>query len=75
MTLLRCVRSLAIAVRPVVPTAIDKLLDQMGVAADARDYTALEQSDWLETLAASGFAIAKPEGVFPRLEMPEEASA
>ena len=75
MTLLRCVRSLAIAVRPVVPTAIDKLLDQMGVAADARDYTALEQSDWLETLAASGFAIAKTEGVFPRLEMPEEASA
>ena len=75
MTLLRCVRSLAIAVRPVVPTAIDKLLDQMGVAADARDYTALEQSDWLETLAASGFTIAKPEGVFPRLEMPEEASA
>ncbi|MCT2400786.1 methionine--tRNA ligase [Novosphingobium mangrovi (ex Huang et al. 2023)] len=75
MTLLRCVRSLAIAVRPVVPAAIDKLLDQMGVAADARDYTALGQADWLETLAASGFKLEKPVGVFPRLELPADEPA
>ncbi|WP_067735878.1 methionine--tRNA ligase [Novosphingobium naphthalenivorans] len=75
MTLLRCVRSLALAVRPVVPTAIDKLLDQMGVAADARDYAALADADWLETLAASGFTLSQPMGVFPRLELPADEPA
>ena len=70
MTLLRCVRSLALAVRPVVPDAIDRLLDQMGVASDARDYDALGASDWLDTLSASGFRITQPIGVFPRLELP-----
>ena len=70
MTLLKCVRSLAIAVRPVVPGAIDKLLDQMGVVADARDYAALSNTTWLHDLAATGFQIAQPVGVFPRLEMP-----
>jgi methionyl-tRNA synthetase len=74
MTLLRVVRQLAIAVRPVVPTAIDALLDQMGVAVEARDYAALADADWLATLAASGFKVDKPQGVFPRLELPEEAA-
>src|SRR3546814_2640783 len=32
MTLFRAVRTLAIAIRPVVPAAADKLLDQMGIA-------------------------------------------
>jgi methionyl-tRNA synthetase len=77
MTLLRCVRSLAIAVRPVVPSAIDKLLDQMGVAPDARDYGALSDTAWFETLVASGFKLSQPVGVFPRLELPvaEEVGA
>ncbi|MCJ2177472.1 methionine--tRNA ligase [Novosphingobium album (ex Hu et al. 2023)] len=75
MTLLRCVRSLALAVRPVVPTAIDKLLDQMGVAADAREYAALGDGDWLEALAASGFTLSQPMGVFPRLELPADEPA
>ena len=71
MTLFRCVRDLAIAVRPVVPASADKLLDQMGIAADARDYAALGNMEWFGALVASGFTVAKPEGVFPRLEMPE----
>lgn len=75
MTLLRVVRDLAIAVRPVVPTAIDALLDQMGQSADARDYAALADAGWFDALAASGFRIKKPEGVFPRLELPAEAAA
>ncbi|WP_288417131.1 methionine--tRNA ligase, partial [uncultured Novosphingobium sp.] len=73
MTLLRSVRSLAIAVRPVVPTAIDTLLDQMGIAGDARDYQALSDVTWLDDLIASNFRIAQPVGVFPRLELPEVA--
>jgi methionyl-tRNA synthetase len=71
MTLFRCVRDLAIAVRPVVPTSIDGLLDQMGVGEGARDFAALDSADWFADLAASGFTLGKPEGVFPRLELPE----
>jgi methionyl-tRNA synthetase len=75
MTLLRCVRDLAIAVRPVVPASADRLLDQLGVGKGARDFAALENPDWFAELAASGFRIAQPVGVFPRLELPEEAAA
>ncbi|WP_260922450.1 methionine--tRNA ligase [Novosphingobium sp. 9] len=75
MTLFRVVRDLALAVRPVVPGAIDALLDQMGQAADARTYAALATNDWFATLAASGYKVDKPQGVFPRLELPEEAAA
>lgn len=75
MTLFRVVRDLAIAVRPVVPTAIDALLDQMGHAIDARDYAALADTGWFDALAGSGFKVDKPQGVFPRLELPEEAAA
>ncbi|GGB98325.1 methionine--tRNA ligase [Novosphingobium endophyticum] len=75
MVLFHAVRDLAIAVRPVVPGAIDKLLDQMGQSADSRGYTALEVTDWFEALVASGFKVDKPQGVFPRLELPEEAPA
>lgn len=74
MVLFRAVRDLAIAVRPVVPAAIDKLLDQMGQDGNSRNYAALEVSDWFDTLAASGFRVEKPQGVFPRLELPEEAA-
>ncbi len=75
MTLFACVRELAIAVRPVVPNAADRLLDQMGVASDARDYAALGDETWFDRLVSSKFVIGKPEGVFPRLEMPEDEAA
>ncbi|HMP56454.1 MAG TPA: methionine--tRNA ligase, partial [Novosphingobium sp.] len=71
-TLFRCVRDLALAVRPVVPAAIDRLLDQMGIPAGERDYAALADADWFARLAASGFRLPQPQGVFPRLELPEE---
>jgi len=75
MTLYRCVRDLAIAVRAVVPESADRLLDQMGVSAEARDFGALADKDWISPLAASGFVLDKPVGVFPRLEMPAEEVA
>lgn len=74
MTLFQVVRDLAIAVRPVVPTAIDALLDQMGQAVDDRNYGAFAHTGWFEALAASGFQVDKPVGVFPRLELPDDAS-
>ncbi|EJL26947.1 methionine--tRNA ligase [Novosphingobium sp. AP12] len=75
MTLFRVVRDLAIAVRPVVPTSIDALLDQMGQPADARDYSVLEDGQWCPALVASGYKVDKPVGVFPRLELPEDVAA
>ena len=75
MTLFRVVRDLAIAVRPVVPNSIDKLLDQMGIATEARGYASLADADWFTALAARGFKVEKPEGVFPRLELPEGTEA
>lgn len=75
MVLFRVVRDLAIAVRPVAPAAIDKLLDQMGQEKDSRTYAVLDVAAWFETLASSGFRVEKPQGVFPRLELPEEAAS
>ncbi len=74
-TLFRQVRTLAIAVRPVVPAAADTLLDQMGIPAGDRDYAALGDQDWFARLIDCGFALDKPSGVFPRLEMPETEAA
>lgn len=75
MTLFRVVRDLAIAVRPVVPSSIDALLDQMGQSASDRTYAAFDDPEWFTTLAASGYKVDKPLGVFPRLELPEVAEA
>jgi methionyl-tRNA synthetase len=71
MTLFQAVRALAIAIRPVVPTAADKLLDHMGIAEDARDSAALADNDWFVKLSASGFTLGQPVPIFPRLELPE----
>lgn len=72
MTLFQAVRTLAIAIRPVVPAAADALLDQMGIAADARDFAALADKDWFPTFVASGFTVSQPVPIFPRLELPDE---
>lgn len=61
------VRQLAILVRWVIPASADKLLDQLAVAADARDLAALD------TPLEAGVALPPPQGVFPRLEMPAGA--
>ena len=71
MTLFQVVRTLAIAIRPVVPTAADTLLDQMGIGEDARNFAALNDSEWFSNLAASGFVVGQPTPLFPRLDLPE----
>ena len=72
MTLFRAVRSLAIAIRPIAPSSVDRLLDQMGFPADERHYAALDDTGWFDALCASGHRIEKPQGVFPRLELAED---
>ncbi len=62
------IRHLAILVQPVVPGAAAKLLDQLAVPADRRDFAALA------TPLAPGTVLPKPEGIFPRfVEAPEPA--
>ncbi|MEY4238723.1 MAG: hypothetical protein RL339_1324 [Pseudomonadota bacterium] len=75
MTLFSAVRSLAIAIRPVVPASADCLLDQMGIPAQARDYAALGAPGWLGELVSAGFTLEQPVGVFPRLELPADEAA
>jgi methionyl-tRNA synthetase len=57
------VRQLAILVRWAIPASADALLDQLGVAADARELAALAVP------LVAGATLPAPAGVFPRLEL------
>ncbi len=70
-TLVQAIRMLAIAVRPVVPTSADRLLDTLGVDANARNFADLHDGDWYDRRTAAG-PIAQPVPLFPRLEIPYE---
>ncbi len=63
------VRRLAIMSQPVMPDAMGRMLDQLGVAPDARDFAALG------TALAAGTALPKPQGVFPRYLEAEAAAS
>ena len=71
-TLFLCIRDLAIAISPVVPSGANKLLDQMGIPTNERGSEALASADWYIRLRESGFRLNQPVGVFPRLELPAE---
>ncbi|MGF1550523.1 MAG: methionine--tRNA ligase [Sphingomonadaceae bacterium] len=71
-TLYAAIWDLAVAIRPVIPSSAEKLLDMMGVPRDERDYAALADPERYPRLAASGFALVPPTPVFPRLEPPPE---
>lgn len=73
-TLYVAIAQLAVAVIPVMPESAAKLLDQMGIAPQLRTYESI-QSHWYSPLAESGFRLAQPTGVFPRLELPAESDA
>jgi len=60
------VRQLAILVRWAIPASADKLLDQLGVADDARDFAALDVP------LVAGTTLPAPAGVFPRLDAPAD---
>lgn len=72
-TLVRAIRLLAITIYPVVPTSADKLLDMLGVTD--RSLAALSDESWYAALAESGFRLAPPTPIFPRLEMKAEEGA
>ncbi|MFP4097996.1 MAG: methionine--tRNA ligase [Alphaproteobacteria bacterium] len=61
--LAEAVRCLGIAVQPVVPHTIPKMLDQMAVPENERMFAHISK----EYALKPGTTIEKPEGVFPRL--------
>jgi len=70
-TLYICIAQLAVAIQPVIPESVGKLLDLMGLPSDVRTYDGI-CSHWYSPLAESGFQIEKPTPLFPRLELPQE---
>ena len=67
-TVAETVRRLAILSQPVMPGSMDRMLDQLGVSEDARDFAALSIP------LTPGSQLPKPQGVFPRYVEPEEAA-
>ncbi len=72
MTLFMAIRDLTIAIRPVVPSTADAVLDQLGIPAGARGFTALGNADWFMQRAATGERLGAPTPAFPRLELLED---
>ncbi|MBA3676292.1 MAG: methionine--tRNA ligase [Sphingosinicella sp.] len=72
-TLYVAIRDLAIAIQPVIPDSSARLLDQMGIPEAERSFAALGETDSYKRLADSGFRLALPTPIFPRLELPAEA--
>ena len=62
------VRQVAILAQPVMPASCAKLLDILGVAENARDFTAIA------TRIKPGTQLPTPTGVFPRYVEPPAAS-
>ncbi|KLE35558.1 methionine--tRNA ligase [Aurantiacibacter luteus] len=73
-TLYAAIAQLAVAVVPVMPGSMDRLLGAMGVDAHQRDPAAILE-EWYAALAGGDFRLAKPEGLFPRLEAPAQEPA
>jgi methionyl-tRNA synthetase len=73
-TLYIAIAQLAVAVSPVMPESSARLLDAMGIAEAVRSLEGV-WSQWYSQLAESDFRLAKPEGLFPRIELAESEAA
>jgi methionyl-tRNA synthetase len=71
-TLVQAIRDLGILIRPVVPGSADILLDQLGVPDEERTIAALGDGQSYARLAGSGFTLAPPRPIFPKLELPAD---
>ena len=73
---------LALAIMPVVPESAGKVLDQLGVPVDRRNFPLTQQrlwhiwdASWAVALRDTGVTLPPPTPIFPRLELPAEAAA
>ena len=64
------VRVLGLSMLAFTPESAHKILDQLKIDQDARDYSFMTDDNMLE----SGVEIDKPTGIFPRLESGEKAA-
>lgn len=69
-TLAETIRALAIVIQPFTPESANKLLSQLEVPEDQRDFQHLDAAYALKP----GTTIDKPEGVFPRIDVESEAA-
>ena len=74
LTLVLAIRDLALAIQPVIPTRAGAVLDMLGIPDGERNYADLDHAGWYDALVAAGHVIAKPEPMFPRLELASEAA-
>ncbi len=65
------IRCLALIMQPVVPASAAKMLDQLAVPDNERDFSFISADHALKP----GVEIAKPEGVFPRIVEEEKQEA
>ncbi|NCF47665.1 MAG: methionine--tRNA ligase, partial [Alphaproteobacteria bacterium] len=66
--LVEVIRGVSLLTQPFMPDASAKLLDQIKVNSDERQFTSLKDMNSL-----AGRIIDKPEGVFPRYQLLEDA--
>lgn len=71
-TLFYCLRNLTLAIEPIVPAAVSALKQQIGEAGSG--YAEIGRSDWYDALRQSGYRIAAPTPIFPRLDMPADGA-
>ncbi|MFN7113227.1 MAG: methionine--tRNA ligase [Alphaproteobacteria bacterium] len=69
--LAEAIRNLGLILQPFVPVAAHKILDQVAVPADARDFIHIGAQHALP----AGTPLPKPEGVFPRIVEEETEAA
>ncbi len=63
--LVETIRALGIVLQPFMPDTMAKLLDQLSVPADKRDFAAMAEK------LVPGTALPPPQGLFPRVVEPE----
>lgn len=77
-TLYWAIYNLALAIQPVVPKSASSLLDQLGIPQNERNYPLNNDGlwevwnlRWMASLSKTGFTLAQPTPIFPRLELAE----
>jgi methionyl-tRNA synthetase len=65
--LMEVLRYVAILYQPIIPASANKILDLLTVPGDQRTFAYLKPA----FRVAAGSPVSKPEGVFPRIELPE----
>ena len=71
-TIMEVLRHVAIIYQPIMPESANKILDALTVPEDERTFQHLEGDQYKIQL---GSPVSKPNGIFPRIEVPEAVEA